>query len=265
MPVPPAVFAFSQYNQVMSDKDDSLIERAKRRARQAGEKYQTEAAARVASGADPAAAIGVGLAGGFAQTVTDARSPAQFMFKTTRSAGSALRVFADGLMALSDHDTQAQATGGGDQLTVDFRQRIPTGNWVSLLTVSMVQSGVDVTLTAGAPNLAALGGAAADLGGAALSAGAQLARGNLIGGAIEAVRNLGRAGEAIDALTFSSKVRGTIHRIGSTLEAEWRETEKARDAQTDARQRREYCQKCGSRWPTGDVTVCPACGAPREN
>jgi hypothetical protein len=248
----------------MADKGDTLFERAKRRAQEAGDKYQSEAASRAASGADPTAAIGVGLAGGFAQTVSDARSPAQFMFKTVRPAGAALRVFSDALAALSDEDTQAQLAGAGDQLTLDFRQRIPTGHWVSLLSVSMVQSGVDLTLTAGAPNLAALSGAAADLGGAALSAGAKLATGNLLGGAMEAVRNLGRAGQAVDALTFSSKVRGTIHRVGSTLEAEWRESEKARDAQAAARQRRDFCQKCGSRWPADDVTACPACGAPRE-
>ena len=88
--------------------------------------------------------------------------------------------------------------------------------------------------------------------------------GDLIGGAMAAAGNLGKASAAADALTFSSKVRAAIQRLGSALEAEWREREKERDVAREAEQRRTFCQRCGARWPDDVVTVCPHCGAPRE-
>ncbi len=244
-------------------QDEGLFERARRRAQEAGERYEAEAG-QVSAGGDlgAAALMAGGAAGGLAQTVADARHPAQYTFRTQRPA--ALSAFTDALGALNDSDTQAEINGGRDQATVMFRQQVAVVGWVDLLTVSLLQRAEEVTITAGAPNLAALGGAAADLGGAAAQAAGKVLRGDLIGGAMAAAGNLGRASAAADALTFSSKVRAALQRVGLALEAEWREREKERDAAQSAEQRRTYCQRCGARWPDDVVTLCPHCGAPRE-
>ncbi|MBL8096855.1 MAG: zinc ribbon domain-containing protein [Anaerolineales bacterium] len=245
--------------------DESLFDRARRRAQEAGEKYEAEAG-QGASGGDVGAAalLAGGAAGGLAQTVADARHPAQYLFHTQRPADAALSAFVDALSALSDSDTQAQVTGGRGQATVMFRQQVAVVGWVDLLSVSLLHRGEEVTVAAGAPNFAALGGAAADLGGAAAQAAGRVLRGDLIGGAMAAAGNIGRASAAADALTFSSKVRAAIQRLGTALEAEWREREKERDAAQTAEQRRMFCQRCGARWPDDVVTLCPHCGAPRE-
>lgn len=246
--------------------DESLFEKARRRAQEAGERYDAEAGQQGASAGDAGAAalMAGGAMGGLAQTVADARHPAQYIFHTQRPANAALRAFVDALGALSDDDTRAEAGGSGDQATVMYRQHVSAVGWVDLLSVSLLCRGEEVTVTAGAPNFAALGGAAADLGGAAAQAAGRVLRGDLIGGAMAAAGNLGKASAAADALTFSSKVRAAIQRLGNALEAEWREREKERDAARDAEQRRTFCQRCGTRWPDDVVTVCPHCGAPRE-
>ncbi len=245
--------------------DESLFDKASRRAQEAGERYEAEAGQGVAGGdAGTAALLAGGAMGGLAQTVADARHPAQYVFHTQRTGDAALRAFVDALGALGDDDTRAQASGGGDQATVMYRQHVGAVGWVDLLSVSLLHRGEEVTVTAGAPNFAALGGAAADLGGAAAQAAGRVLRGDLIGGAMAAAGNLGRASAAADALTFSSKVRAAIQRLGTALEAEWREREKERDVVRDAEQRRQFCQRCGARWPDDVVTLCPHCGAPRE-
>ncbi len=251
----------------MTDEDEaeSLFERASRRAQEAGQRYESEAG-KDASGGDVGAAalLAGGAAGGLAQTVADARHPAQYVYHTQRPSGAALAAFVDSLTALSDSDTQAQVTGGGSQATVMYRQQVAVVGWVDLLSVGLLQRDEEVTVTAGAPNLAALGGAAADLGGAAAQAAGRVLRGDLIGGAMAAAGNLGRASAAADALTFSSKVRSAIQRVGLALETEWRERDKEREAALSAEQKRQFCQRCGARWPDDVVTVCPHCGAPRE-
>lgn len=245
--------------------DESLFERARRRAQEAGERYDAQNPGSSGAGDLGAGALlAGGAAGGLAQTVSDARNPAQYVFHTVRAADTALRAFLDALGALGDSDTQAQVSGGRDQATVMFRQQVAVVGWVDLLSVGLLHRGEEVTITAGAPNLAALGGAAADLGGAAAQAAGRVLRGDLIGGAMAAAGNLGRASAAADALTFSSKVRAAIQRLGLALEAEWRERQKERDAAQLEQQRREFCQRCGARWPDAVVTVCPHCGAPRE-
>ena len=239
--------------------EESLFEKAMRRAQAAGAATPSNSSDLEAAGM--AAVTGGGIAG----AVKEATSPGTFTYRTIRAPAASLQVFVDALQALSDNDTRAQTTKrGADQATVQFQQLLPTGNWVTAQTVTLTHAGETVTVSLSAPGLAALGGAAGEAGGTALSTLGKMLRGNVIGGLTEAARSVGRLTESAENLAFSSNLRSTVRRIGNALDDEWRLADRERAAAAEQALTLSTCQKCGTPYATADAGQCAACGAPRS-
>jgi hypothetical protein len=239
-----------------------LIDKAMRQAREAGPPTPSSS-----SGLEDAGLLGAGAAG-IAQSVKDATSAGTFAYRSTRSAAATLQVFIDALQALGDRDTRPQVSRRGTlesgQATVQFQQLLPTGNWVAAQTVTLIQSGDTVTVTVSAPSLAAMGGAAGDIGGTALGALGKVLTGNVIGGITDAARNVGRLTESAENIALSSNLRAAVKRIGEALDDEWRQADRERQEREERERIQNTCQFCGTPYPTADAINCAVCGAPRS-
>ncbi len=239
-----------------AEKGESLFDRAMRQAREAGARVQPESDAALP-------VVGAVAAGGVAASVKDATSPAAFRYHTARTPQATLRVFTDALAALGDHDTRPDVTGRGDQVTVNFLQKLPTGNWVTAVTIALTQAADEVNVTASAPSLAALGGATAQVGGAALGSLGKLLTGNVVGGLVDAARNVGRITESAENLALSNRIRETIQRIGNQLDDEWRQVMHQERQRAEQTLLLSTCKFCGAPFASADEAVCAVCGAPR--
>ncbi|MCS6910170.1 MAG: hypothetical protein NZM11_06320 [Anaerolineales bacterium] len=240
-----------------SEKSESLLERAMRRAREAGAAVPNESEAMALP------VVGAATAAGVAATVKDVISPASYRYHTARPPQATLRVFTEALAALGDHDTRPEVTIRGDQATVNFRQQLPSGNWVTAVTITLVQASQEVNVTASAPSLAAMGGAAAEVGGATLSSLGKVLTGNVVGGLIEAARNVGRLTGSAENLALSNRIRETIQRVGNQLDDEWQQVTYQERLRAEQALMLSTCKFCGTPFASADETVCSACGAPR--
>lgn len=240
-----------------SEKSESLLERAMRQAREAGANVPAE------SDAAALPVVGAMTAGGIAATMKDATSPAAFSYHTARTPQATLRVFTEALAALGDHDTRPEVTVRGDQATVNFRQQLPSGNWVTAVTISLTQAADEVNVTASAPSLAAMGGAAAEVGGATLGSLGKVLTGNVIGGLADAARSVGRITESAENLALSKRIRETIQRIGNQLDDEWRQVTYQERLRAEQALLLSTCKFCGAPFASADEAVCAVCGAPR--
>lgn len=244
----------------MSDEtpqqNESLVERAMRRAREA----QVTSSS---GGLEQAGVIGAASAGGLAAAAKDATSPATYVFRSARPPEATVRVFTDALQALGDRDTRPQVAFRGDQATIQFQQLLPTGNWVHAVTVTLVQSSDEVNVTASAPGLATLGGAAAEIGGATLGTLGKVLTGNILGGLTEAARSVGRITESAENLTLSNTIRAAIVRLGNQLDDEWQQVQQELKLRADRELMMTTCQFCGTPFPSAEATQCAVCGAPR--
>lgn len=240
-----------------TEKSESLLERAMRRAREAGAAVSTEA--------DAAAlpVVGAVTAGGVAAGVKDATSPAAYRYHTARTPQATLRAFTEALAALGDHDTRPEVSLRGDQATVNFRQQLPSGNWVTAVTISLTQAASEVNVTASAPSLAAMGGAAAEVGGATLGSLGKVLTGNVVGGLVDAARNVGRITESAENLALSNRIRETIQRIGNQLDDEWRQVTYEERLRAEQALMLSTCKFCGAPFASAEEVVCAVCGAPR--
>lgn len=242
-----------------NEGEGSLFERAMRQAQEAGAAVPSKS-----SGLEQAAMAGLGAAG-LAQSVKDATAPGGASFRTVRAPAATLSAFLDALQALGDHDTRPQINRRDqDQATLQFQQLLPTGNWVTAQTITLIQSGDTVTVSVSAANLAALGGAAGQVGGTALNTLGKVLTGNVLGGLSEAARSVGRLAESAENIALGGKIRATIHRIGSALDDEWRLAERERQARAEEAQRLNLCQFCGAPYAAPDAVQCGVCGAPRS-
>ncbi|MBL8046639.1 MAG: hypothetical protein JNL09_08865 [Anaerolineales bacterium] len=245
----------------MSDaepKRESLIERARRKAREA-----EAAVPPTGSELGQVGLLGAAAAGGVAGGLKDATSPASYSFNSARTPQATLRVFTDALKALGDHDTRPEVLLQNDQATVKFLQQLPTGNWVTAVTISFVQKSDEVNIAASAPSLAAVGGAAAEVGGTALGSLGKVLSGNVIGGLTEAARNMGRLTESAENLVLSNKIRETVQRLGNTLDDEWQTVQREKKVQEEKKLMLATCKFCGAPFEDNDAQVCAICGAPR--
>jgi hypothetical protein len=241
-------------------QEESLFDRAMRQAKEAGAAVPSSS-----SGLEQAGLVGAGAAAGLAQTVKDATSPGTFTFQTVRPPAATLQVFVEALQALGDRDTRPQVgRSTPDQATVQFQQLLPTGNWVGAQTVTLIQSADTVTITVSAPSLAAMGGAAGEVGGTAVSTLGKVLSGNVLGGLTEAARSVGRLTESAENIALSSKIRSTLQRIGSALDDEWRQAERERLEREERQRVLDTCQFCGAPYPVADAVQCAVCGAPRS-
>lgn len=242
------------------NEEETLFDKAMRRAQEAGAATPSNSSSLEAAGM---AALAGG--GGLASAVKDATSGGTATFRTVRAPAATLQLFIDALQALGDKDTRPQATKrGSDQATVQFQQLLPTGNWVTAQTVTLAQSGDTVTVSLSAPSLAAMGGAAGEVGGTALSSLGKVFTGNVLGGLTEAARSVGRLTESAENIAFSSNVRSTIQRIGNALDDEWRVAERQRQEREALEQVRSTCQHCGTPYASPEAVQCAICGAPRS-
>lgn len=242
------------------EPEESLFERAMRRAQAAGAATPSNS-----SSLEEAGMAALAGGGGLAAAVKDATSGGNLVFRTVRAPAAALQVFIDALNTLGDKDTRPQATRrGSDQATVQFQQLLPTGNWVNAQTVTLAQAGDTVTVSLSAPSLAAMGGAAGEVGGTAISSLGKVLTGNVLGGLTEAARSVGRITESAENIAFSSKLRSTLQRIGNALDDEWQTAERQRQEREALELRRGTCQHCGTPYKDASATQCAVCGAPRS-
>lgn len=242
-----------------NEDEGSLFERAMRKAQEAGATVPSQPA-----GLEQAALAGLGAAG-LAQSVKDATAPGGASYRTVRAPAATLTAFLDALQALGDRDTRPQVTRRGqDQATLRFEQLLPTGQWVTAQTITLIQSGDTVTVSVSAANLAALGGAAGEVGGTALNTLGKVLTGNVLGGLSDAARSVGRLSESAENIALSSKIRATIQRIGNALDDEWRQAERERQDREAAALKLNTCQFCGAPYPEPDAIQCAVCGAPRS-
>lgn len=239
------------------EKRESLLDRAMRQAREAGASVRTE------SDSATLPVVGAVAAGGVAATVKDATSPAAYAYHTARTPQATLRVFTEALAALGDRDTRPDISTRGDQATVNFLQQLPTGNWVTAVTIALTQAANEVNVTASAPSLAAMGGAAAEVGGATLGSLGKVLTGNVFGGLAEAARSVGRITESAENLALSNRIRETIQRIGNQLDDEWRQVEYQERQSAEQALMLSTCKFCGAPFASADEAVCAVCGAPR--
>jgi hypothetical protein len=239
------------------EQPESLLERAMRQAREAGASVRTE------SEAATLPIVGAVAAGGAAATVKDATSPAAYAYHTARTPQATLRVFTEALAALGDRDTRPDIATRGDQATVNFLQQLPTGNWVTAVTITLTQASNEVNVTASPPSLAAMGGAAAEVGGATLGSLGKVLTGNVVGGLVDAARNLGRITESAENLALSNRIRETIQRIGNQLDDEWRQVAYQERQRAEQALLISTCKFCGAPFASADAAVCAVCGAPR--
>ena len=238
-------------------RPESLLDRAMRQAKEAAAGVPAD------SGMGQVGLVGAAGAAGVAGAVKDATSPAVYAFHSARAPQATLRVFVDALNALGDHDTKPQASIRGDQATLQFQQLLPTGNWVTAVTITLVQASEEVNIAASAPSLAAMGGAAAQVGGSALGPLAQVLSGNVIGGVVEAAKGVGRITESAENLILSNKIRETIVRIGNQLDDEWQTVQNEKRARDEFQLMLATCKFCGAPFETEAETQCRICGAPR--
>lgn len=245
----------------MSDEapkpSESLLDRAMRQAKEAAASVPPD------SGVGQAGLVGAAGAAGVAGAVKDATSPAMYSFHTARAPQATLRVFVDALNALGDHDTRPQSNVRGDQATLQFQQLLPTGNWVTAVTITLVQASEEVNIAASAPSLASVGGAAAQVGGSALGPLGQVLSGNVLGGVVEAAKSVGRITESAENFILSNKIRETIARIGNQLDDEWQTVQNEKRARADQHLMMATCKFCGTPFETAEETQCRICGAPR--
>lgn len=244
-------------NDEAPNKPESLLDRAMRQAKDAA------AAVPVDSGMGQAGLVGAAGVAGVAGAVKDATSPATYAFHSARAPQATLRVFVDALNALGDHDTRPQSNLRGDQATLQFQQLLPTGNWVTAVTITLVQASEEVNITASAPSLASMGGAAAQVGGSTLGPLGQVLSGNVIGGVMEAAKNVGRLTESAENLILSNKIRETINRIGHQLDDEWQTVQNEKRVREEQQLVMATCKFCGAPFLSADATQCHICGAPR--
>jgi hypothetical protein len=238
-------------------KKESLMERAMREAQAAGAGVPAE------NELGQVGLVGAAGAAGVAGAMKDATSPASYRFHTARNPQATLRVFVDALNALGDHDTRPQSNLRGDQATLQFQQQLPTGNWVTAVTITLVQASEEVNIAASAPSLAAMGGAAAEVGGTALGSLGKVLSGNVLGGLTDAARNVGRLTESAENLVLSNKIRETIVRIGNQLDDEWQTVQRERRARDEQQLVMATCKFCGTPYESEEETQCRICGAPR--
>ena len=241
----------------MSDtKEESLFEKAMRQAKQAS------AATVPASGLSdlaPAAALGAGVAGGMAQGMT----PGTFSYHTSRPA--AAQAFVEACQGLADNDTRLQVTGHADQTTIQFMQRLPTGNWAAAVTLTLIQAADQIKVTTSGQNMAALASAAGELGGTALGVVSDLLRGpSGVGNALGRVsRDMGKVAGAATDLNLGGQVRSIVERIGAVLEEEWSAVQRKQREEADRQVAATTCPYCGTLYPSEDATACSKCNAPR--
>ena len=240
----------------MSDtKEESLFDKAMRQAKQAS-------ASTVPASGDlaPAAALGAGVAGGMAQGM----APGTFSYHTSRPA--AAKAFVEACQGLADNDTRLEVSGHGDQTTVQFMQRLPTGHWASAVTLTLVQAADQIKVTTSGQNMAALASAAGELGGTALGVVGDLLRGpSGVGQALGRVsRDMGKVAGAATDLNLGGQVRSIVERIGSVLEEEWSAVQRQRREEADRQIAATTCPYCGTLYPSDEATACPKCNAPRS-
>lgn len=238
-------------------KPPSLFDRALAKAQAAGTQVPNEGEL---GGLGVAGAV---TAGGVAAGVRDATSPASYAFHSARPPEATLRVFTEALNALGDHDTRPQVSLRKDQATVQFQQQLPTGHWVTAVTITLVQASEEVNVSASAPSLAAMGGAAAEVGGAAMGSLGKVFTGNVVGGLVDAAKNVGRLTQSAENLTLSNKIREVLQRIGNQLDDEWNQVQTARKLAEDQALMMATCKFCGAPFPSAEAAQCPVCGAPR--
>lgn len=249
----------STENPEPSDSAQSLFDKAMRQAREAG------ASTGSSSSGLEAGLAGAGAAAGLAKTVKDATSAGSFAFRTVRAPAATLQVFIDALNALGDRDTRPQVSRkAADQATLQFQQLLPTGHWVTAQTVTLIQSSDTVTASVSAPSLAAMGGAAGEVGGTAINTLGKVLTGNVLGGLSDAARSVGRLSESAENIALSGKIRATIQRIGNALDDEWQQAEREREDREAAALKLNTCQFCGAPYPEPDAIQCAVCGAPRS-
>jgi hypothetical protein len=237
-------------------KEESLFDKAMRQAKQAS------AATTPASPLDdaaPAAALGAGIVGGMAQGM----APGTFSYHTSRL--SAAQAFVDAFQGLADNDTRLQVAGHSDQTTVQFMQRLPTGNWAAAVTVTLIQAADQIKVTTSGQNMTALASAAGELGGTALGVVSDLLRGpSGVGNALGRVsRDMGKVAGAATDLNLGGQVRGIVERIGGVLEQEWSAVQRQKREEQERQVAATTCPYCGTLYPSDEATSCPTCNAPR--
>ncbi len=242
----------------MSDaKEESLLDKAMRQARQAS--AASVPASPLGDAASAAALGGVGVVGGMAEGL----APGTFSYHTSRP--SAAQAFVEAFHGLNDSDTQVQAASQGDQTTVQFMQRLPTGGWAAAVTVTLIQAADQIKVATSGQNMAALASAAGELGGTALGVVSDLLRGPAgVGNAIGRVsRDMGKVAEAATDLNLGGQVRSAVERIGGVLEEEWSAVQRQKREAEVRRIAATTCPYCGTLYPSDEATQCPKCNAPR--
>lgn len=241
-----------------SNKEESLFDKAMRQAKQAS--AATAPASGLGDAAAPAAVLGAGVAGGVAQGF----APGTFSYHTSRP--TAAQAFVDAFKGLADHDTRLDVASRSDQTTVQFMQRLPTGNWVAAVTVTLIQAADQIKLTTSGQNMAALATAAGELGGTALGVVGDLLRGPAgVGQALGRVsRDMGKVTGAATDLNLGGQVRGIVERLGRVLEEEWSAVQRQKREAADRRIAATTCPYCGTLYPSDDAIACPQCNAPRS-
>ncbi len=240
----------------MADKEESLLEKAMRQAKQAS---AATAPASPLGEIAPAAALGAGVAGG----VTQGMAPGTFTYHTSRPA--AAKAFLDAFQAVADNDTRLQVSGQGDQTTVQFMQRLPTGTWAPAVTVTLMQAAEQIKVSTGGQNMAALASAAGELGGTALGVVSDLFKGSRgVGDALGRVsRDIGKVTGAATDLNLGGQVRSIIERIGAVLEEEWSAVQRQKREAEERQRAASTCPYCGTPYPSDDALACTNCNAPR--